>query len=190
MTYTLEDLTRLIAKHNFCVLATQGLRGPHVAGVGYFARGLDIYIPTSMKTAKARNVTRDPRVAVQIPVPWPLLPAPPRSIQFRDEAQILPIHDTNANAALARAPFVMRQVFRRLTGRVDAKIWGKSIWIHVRPVGRIETFMIGVPITAILRSESRAILHFDVPGLPTTERYETGETTVGNSSEPEATRQC
>jgi hypothetical protein len=33
MTYTLSDLTRLIAKRNFCVLATQGLRGPHVAGV-------------------------------------------------------------------------------------------------------------------------------------------------------------
>ena len=31
--YTLEDLTRLVAKRNFCILATQGLYGPHIAGV-------------------------------------------------------------------------------------------------------------------------------------------------------------
>ena len=55
MTFELKDLIRLIVKHNFCVLATQGREGPHVAGVDYFARGLDIYIPTSSKTMKARN---------------------------------------------------------------------------------------------------------------------------------------
>jgi hypothetical protein len=66
MPYTLSDLARLIAKHNFCVLASQGLRGPHVAGVGYFARRLDLYIPTSANTTKARNVGQDPRVAVHI----------------------------------------------------------------------------------------------------------------------------
>ena len=163
MAYTLKDLMRLIAKHNFCTLATQGSHGPHVAGVGYFARGLDIYVPTSAKTMKARNLRRDSHVAVHIPVPWPLLPAPPRSIQFRGEAEIFPIDDPNANAALAKAPLVMRRIFRRLIKRVDTKIWGENIWIHVRPIGRIETFMVGVPITTIFRDESKAILHFDVP---------------------------
>jgi uncharacterized protein YhbP (UPF0306 family) len=163
VTYTLKDLTRLIARHNFCTLATQGSRGPHVAGVGYFARGLDIYIPTSGKTMKARNLRRDSRVAIHIPVPWPLIPAPPRSIQFRGEAEILPIDNPDANAALAKAPHMMRRMFRRLIKRVDTKIWGENIWIHVRPIGRIETFMIGVPITTIFRDESKAILHFDVP---------------------------
>ena len=162
MTYTLKNLIRLIAKHNFCTLATHGSQGPHVAGVGYFARGLDIYIPTSAKTMKARNLRRDSRVAVHIPVPWPLLPAPPRSIQFRGEAEILPIDNPDANTALAKAPLVMRRVFRRLIKRVDAKILGENIWIHVRPIGRIETFMVGVPITTIFRDESKAILHFDV----------------------------
>ena len=163
MPYTLSDLTRLIAKHNFCILATQGLHGPHVAGVGYFANGLDLYIPTSANTAKARNVRRDPRVAVHIPVPWPLIPAPPKSIQFRGNARILPINDTNANAAFGRGSLVMRRVFRRLLKNVDAKTWGESIWIHVRPRKRIETFMVGVPSTTILRDESKALLHFDVP---------------------------
>ncbi len=163
MTYTLKDLTRLIAKHNFCVLATQGSRGPHVVGVGYFARGLDIYIPTSANTVKARNLRRDSRVAVHIPVPWPLLPAPPRSIQFRGEAEILPFDDPDANSALTKAPLVFRRILRRLVERADKKVWGENIWIRARPVGRIETFMVGVPIPTIFRDEKKAILHFDVP---------------------------
>ena len=163
MSYTREDLIRLIAKHSFCVLATQGLRGPHVAGVSYFARGLDLYIPTSAKTAKARNARRDPRVAIHIPVPWPLVPAPMKSIQFRGNAEILPINDASANEALEHSSFVMRRVMRRLLKNVDAGTWGESIWIHVRPRKRIETFMIGVPSTTIFRDESKAMLHFEVP---------------------------
>jgi hypothetical protein len=163
MAYTLKNLTRLIAKHSFCVLATQGLRGPHVAGVCYFARGLDLYIPTSANTVKARNVRRDPRVAVHVPVPWPLVPAPPKSIQFRGKAEILSINDPAANEALEHGPLVIRRIFRRLLERADAETWGESIWIHVRPGKRIETFMVGVPPTAIFRDEKKAMLHFDVP---------------------------
>ena len=163
MPYTLKDLARLVAKRNFCILATQGLRGPHVAGVGYFSHGLDLYIPTGAKTAKARNIRRDPRVAVHIPVPWPLVPAPPKSIQFRGKAEILPIDDPTANEALEHGSFVIRRVFRRLLKRADAQTWGESIWIHVRPGTRIETFMVDVPPTAIFRDEKKAMLHFDVP---------------------------
>ncbi len=163
MTYTLKDLARLIAKHNFCVLATQGSRGPHAAGVSYFARGLDIYIPTSATTVKVRNLLRESRVAVHIPVPWPLLPAPPRSIQFCGEAEILSIDNPDANEALANAPLVLRRMLHRLIERADTKIWGENIWVHVRPIGRIETFMVGVPITTIFRDEKKAMLHFDVP---------------------------
>jgi len=35
--------------------------------------------------------------------------------------------------------------------------------MHVRPGKRIETFMVGVPSTAIFRDEKKAMLHFDVP---------------------------
>jgi len=42
-------------------------------------------------------------------------------------------------------------------------VWGESVWIHVRPRKRIETFMIGVPSTTIFRDEAKAMLHFEVP---------------------------
>lgn len=162
MTFTLDDLTKLIAKRTFCTLATQGLHGPQISGVGYFADGLDLYIPTSMKTAKARNIQRDSRVAVHIPVPWPLIPAPPKSIQFRGRAEMLPISDTSANAALEHSSMMMRRVFRRLLEQADTAVWGDPVWIRVRPVGRIETFMVGVPMFTLFQDESKAMLHFDV----------------------------
>lgn len=163
MTFMLNDLVRVISKHNFCVLATQGRYGPHAAGVGYFNDGLDLYIPTGSETMKARNVARNPHVAVQISVPWPLIPAPPRSIQFRGKAEILPFDDTKAQEALKRAPLVLRLVLRRLAERSDTELFGENIWIRVRPAGHIETFMVGVPMTTVLRDEKKAILHFEVP---------------------------
>ncbi len=154
----------MIGKRNFCVLGTHGPRGPHVAGVGYFACGLNLYIPTGSKTVKARNIRRDPRVAVHISVPYPLFGghAPPRSIQFRGTAEILPFDDAEANSALDKAPLGMRLVFRRLARRSPPR-FGENIWIRVRPLGRIETFMLGVPMTTIFRDESKAIQHIDVP---------------------------
>jgi hypothetical protein len=86
-----------------------------------------------------------------------------KSIQFRGNAEILPIEDANANEALGRSSFVIRRVMRRMLKNVDTEVWGENIWIHVRPRKRIETFMIGVPSTTIFRDESKAMLHFEIP---------------------------
>jgi hypothetical protein len=91
------------------------------------------------------------------------VPAPPKSIQFRGKAEILPINDPVGNDALERRSLVMRRVFRRLPERADTEAFGESIWIHVRPRKRIETFMLGVLSTAIFHDEKKAMLHFDVP---------------------------
>ncbi len=162
MTFSLRDLTKLIGSRNFCALATQGLEGPHVAGVSYFAKGFNIYILSSANTTKVRNIRRDPHVAVHVSVPWPVVPAPPRSIQFRGTAEILPIDNADAKAALAKAPFYLRRVMRYLLKNVDTKIWGENIWIHIRPTERVETFMVGVPVTTVFRNEKEAIRHFKV----------------------------
>lgn len=162
MTFSLRDLVKLIEGRNFCALATQGREGPHVAGVSYFAKGFNIYILSSANTTKVRNIRRDPHVAVHVSVPWPVVPAPPRSIQFRGTAEILPIDNADANAALAKAPLVLRRVMRHLLKNVDTEIWGENIWIRIRPTERVETFMVGVPVTTVFRDEKEAIRHFKV----------------------------
>lgn len=162
MAFTIKDLAHLISKHSFCILATQDKQGPHAVGVCYLAKDLELFIPTSENTAKIRNIRRNSNVAIQIPVPWPLIPAPPRSIQYRGIAEILPIDDNEAQRVLSNSSYINRRVLRQLIENIDVQEWGESIWIRVVPTGRIETFMIGVPITTVFRSLEKARLHFDV----------------------------
>ena len=162
MAFSIEDLAHLISKRSFCILATQDKQGPHAVGVCYLAKDLTLFIPTSENTAKVRNIRRNSNVAIQIPVPWPLIPAPPRSIQYRGIAEILPIDDNEAQRVLSKSSYINRHVLRQLIEYIDVQKWGESIWIRVVPTGRIETFMIGVPITAVFRSPEKAQLHFDV----------------------------
>jgi hypothetical protein len=95
-------------------------------------------------------------------VPWPLIPAPPRSIQYRGTAEILPIDDDEAEQVLSKSSYINRRVLRQLIENIDVQKLGESIWIHVEPTGRIETFMIGVPFTTVFRSLEKARLHFNV----------------------------
>ena len=162
MAFTIKDLTHIISKRSFCILATQDKQGPHAVGVCYLSKDLELFIPTGEKTAKIRNIRQNSNVAIQIPVPWILIPAPPRSIQYRGTAEILPIDDNEAQAVLSKSSYMNRRVLRQLIENIDVEKWGESIWIHVTPVGRIETFMIGVPISAVIRSPENARLHFDV----------------------------
>ncbi|OGD54193.1 hypothetical protein A3K80_07605 [Candidatus Bathyarchaeota archaeon RBG_13_38_9] len=162
MIFTIKDLAHLISKRSFCILATQDKQGPHVVGVCYLAKDLELFIPTSEKTAKVKNIRRNSNVAIQIPVPWPLIPAPPRSIQYRGTAEILAINDIEAQGVLSKSSYINRRVLRKLIENIDVQKWGESVWIRVTPTDQIETFMIGVPITTVFRSTEKALLHFDV----------------------------
>jgi uncharacterized protein YhbP (UPF0306 family) len=143
-------------------LATQDKQGPHAVGVCYLAKDLELFIPTGEKTAKVRNIRQNSNVAIQIPVPWPLIPAPPRSIQYRGTAEILAINNPEAQEVLSKSSYVNRHVLRKLLENIDVQKWGENVWIRVTPIDRVETFMIGVPITTVFRSIEKALLHFDV----------------------------
>jgi hypothetical protein len=52
-----------------------------------------------------------------------MIPAPPRSIQFRGNVEILPISDANANEAIERESRAMRGVFGRLIENADTQKW-------------------------------------------------------------------
>lgn len=70
------------------------------------------------------------------------------------------INDPVADDAVERRSLVVRRVFRRLLEKAGTKALRESIWIPVRPRKRIETFMPGVPSTAIFHDEKKAILQF------------------------------
>ena len=92
---TFDLVLRELRAHNFAVLATvDGDGAPDSAGVTYGVsapgRDLALYVMTRRHLKKTRNIARNPRVALVIPLPRRLLRfVPPATIQLRGRAEIL-----------------------------------------------------------------------------------------------------
>jgi hypothetical protein len=99
---------RELRAHNFAVLATVDEDGaPDAAGVNYGVsapgRDLALYVMTRRHLKKARNITRNPHVALVVPLPRRLLWfIPPATIQLRGQAAILDGTDAEGTAVFRR----------------------------------------------------------------------------------------
>ena len=85
--------------HDFAVLSTaDGAGRPHAAGVTYGVsppdRDLALYVMTRRHLTKARDIARNPNVALVVPLRRRLLWfVPPATVQLRGRAAILDWHD-------------------------------------------------------------------------------------------------
>jgi nitroimidazol reductase NimA-like FMN-containing flavoprotein (pyridoxamine 5'-phosphate oxidase superfamily) len=151
----LEQIEKLVSRNHYCVLATASRDGrPLSTGVVYCSRGLDLYIYTDPQSKKARDIARNPNVAVTIPV-WDRKPfwTPPRSIQFQGIAGILPADDVGANEV-----YQFKVLFMKVSV-TDAK----GCFVHVRPTRRISTYGVGVPRMTMARHPEEAKRSTSVP---------------------------
>jgi len=125
----IKEITKLLEKNSFCILSTTSLDGkPHAVGVIYSAKELDIYIQSGRQTKKVRNISKNPHVAVVIPIPYIFRFIPPRVIQFQGRAEILPVTNPKAN-----------EVYKwRIIDEAD------GCFIHIRPHRKIWTQGIGM----------------------------------------------
>jgi len=153
----LREIERLLSRNHYCVLATVSRDGrPQSTGVIYCSKGFDLYIYTDPQSVKARNILRNPNVAVTVPV-WGRQPfwIPPQSIQFKGVAEILPADDPVAKEAYQ---------FKVLFMNVGAGTYGaEGSFVHVRPTGRINTYGVGVPRMTMARHPEEANRSTRVP---------------------------
>ena len=142
-------ITKAIAKHSFCVLATSSAANrPLAAGVLYVAVDSDFYISTLGGSVKARNVRENPRVALSIPVRrYPL--APPFSVQLQGTAELRAPDDPDIARLLAT------KRLKRITshGELDAP---DACFIKVVRGPRVATYGLGVPLRELLRDPIHA----------------------------------
>jgi general stress protein 26 len=133
-----QSVKRSLAGHTYCILATASAQGaPHAVSVVYAYVDGHLYVATGERTKKARNVRSNPQVAVCVPVRrYPV--GPPFSIQFQGKAKIL-------------------------HGRKLRKIVGYGVldepdvcFIKITPASRIQTYGLGIPLTAFLRDVPHA----------------------------------
>jgi uncharacterized protein YhbP (UPF0306 family) len=141
----LREVEELMSKDHFCILATVTKGGkPQSMGVIYCSKGLDLYIYTDEHSTKAKNISRNPSVAVTIPAWGPnLFWVPPQNIQFQGVAEILP-GDNRVARGIYR--------FRILLIYVNAAAFEtKGCFLHVRPLKHIDTYGVGVPRMTMAR---------------------------------------
>lgn len=82
-----------MARRSVAMLATSSHRGiAHVATVIYALTGDTMYVSTLSTSRKARNIVRNPHVAVTVPVRR-LPVGPPSTIQFQTTAELLATND-------------------------------------------------------------------------------------------------
>ncbi len=144
---------RELCRRNFAVLATASDNGrPHAAGVNYGVSGADqnliIYVMTRSHLQKARDIARNPQVALVIPLRrWLLWFLPPATIQLRGQAEILDGADANGVAVFQRF-WMGRRILRAYDAerqRGETRICFLKIVLDPT----ISTYMVGASILHI-----------------------------------------
>lgn len=158
---TFALVLRQLRKRDFAVLSTVDENGiPHSAGVNYGVsqpgRDFALYVMTRRHLKKARNIARNPRVSLVIPVTRRLLWfLPPPTIQLHGTAEILEWTDAEGT-----------EVFQHFwMGRRILKAYNEShrhgetriCFLKITPDPIITTYMVGYSIWEIRkRMESGA----------------------------------
>jgi general stress protein 26 len=152
---TFELVEHQLRKHNFAVLSTVSeAERPHSAGVNYGVsrRGRDfaLYVMTRKHLLKARNIARNPNVALVIPLTrrflWFL---PPPTIQLHGRAEILDWTD-EAGTDVFRRFWMGRRIleaYQESRRRGETRI----CFLKITPDPVIFTYMVGYSIWELRR---------------------------------------
>ena len=143
-------ILRELRTHNFGVLSSVDEEGqPRSAGVNYgvSAPGSDlaIYVMTRRHLQKTRNIARDARVALVVPVRRRLLGfLPPATIQLSGRAEILDENDATGNAVFQG--FWMGR--RILKAYADSRRRGETriCFLKITPNPVVRSYMVGYSV--------------------------------------------
>lgn len=147
-------MLRELRRHNFAVLSTVDDDGaPRSAGVNYgVARSGDkptLYVMTRRHLRKARNVERDPRVALVVPLRRALWFLPPPTIQLRGTAEILDWRDEEGTTVFQAFWLGRRILDAYATSRRRGETRVCFLRITLEP--SVRTYMVGTNLWQLVR---------------------------------------
>jgi len=146
---------RELRHHNFAVLSTIDEDGnPDSAGVSYgvsrFGSDLALYVMTSRHLRKVRNIQRNSRVALVVPISQRLLWfLPPPTIQLHGRAEILDWRDEAGVAAFQRFWMGRRILDAYAASRERGETRVCFLKITLDP--ELRTYMVGTTIWDLAR---------------------------------------
>jgi uncharacterized protein YhbP (UPF0306 family) len=164
---TFDRVLAELRNHHFAVLSTVDEdETPHAAGVtygtAYAGRDLVLYVMTRRHLRKARDISRNPRVALVVPIEHRVLRfLPPATIQLHGRAEILDWTD-DAGTDVFRGFWLGRRILAAYqTAQRRGEIRICFLKIVVDPV--ITTYMVGVSAWELRRRMERGAARVLVP---------------------------
>jgi hypothetical protein len=152
-----EEVVKLIKTNMWLVLATIDENNtPYSAVMVYQSDGDSIVCQTGENTLKAKNIKKNERVAITIPIRknffHKLIPAPPAELHFTTTAEIRPKEDE-----------ITRKIFSKyLKHSEKAELPQEYIWISIKVPNKITTFGVAVPLFKMRKPlEARKIVFMD-----------------------------
>jgi hypothetical protein len=145
-------VTNVMSKRSFCTIATTNTDGsPHAASVLYVAVGDAFYISTLRSSRKARNIARQPRVSISIPVRR--VPAgPPSSIQFTGLASLRACDDAEI------VQLASSGALKKITSHGELELADGCI-VKLTRTSRLNTYGLGMPLHRLIRNPLDAAGH-------------------------------
>lgn len=152
---TPERVLRELRRNNFAVLSTVDQDGdPDSAGVSYgvspAGSDLALYVLTRRHLRKARNIQRNSRVALVVPITRRLLWfVPPPSIQLHGRAEILDWRDEEGIAVFRRFWIGRRILDAYAVSRKRGET--RVCFLKITPDPHLRTYMVGTRIWDLAR---------------------------------------
>jgi hypothetical protein len=142
-------ITKILARHPFCVLATTSRVGSsHAAGVVFDWVDGDMYIHTMRTSRKARNIADNAHVGIV--VPSRRLPVgPPFTVQFQAIATIVSMDDATIRSLL------VENRLARTSGHGALKE-SDGCFLRITPGPVVHTYGIGVSVIGIIKDPLHA----------------------------------
>ena len=144
-----EAVLEAIGKRSFATLASTSAEGwPHAAGVLYALSGEHLYVSTLRASRKARNIVRNPRVAVTVPVRRAPV-GPPSTIIFQTTARVLELDDRELRAAAETGDL------KAVAGHGELELPG-GVFLQIALPRKVVTYGLGMSLLSLIRDPMNA----------------------------------
>ncbi len=144
---TPELVVRELRAQNFAILSTVNESGgPDSAGVNYGVaasdRPLTLYVMTRRHLRKARNILRNPAVALVVPVPRKVLWfVPPATIQLHGTAEVLDATDPEGTEVFRR--FLIGRLILAAYGKLRRRGETRDCFLRIAIAPEVRTYAVG-----------------------------------------------
>jgi len=164
MAKPLFDLVeQKVREKTFAVLSTVDSKNrPHSTGIIFAVsppgEKLTFYVVTQSKSAKIRNIKRNPNVTLVVTFPhYYLRFVPDSTVMFRGKADIVALEDAGAQVAFGQKKMT------RMNLEVDSEVLKGSVVIRIRPGKTVYCYGVGIGLNQMRKDPTSARYKVEIP---------------------------